>query len=233
MTKFLKIQIKQGKSAFALKFMLLLGVMFGGTLGAGSVFAQQKNALLEKVSNVYKGYERIQADFSVQFFRNDQDQTGQGESGKLFLSQKDGKYRISTSQQEIISDGTVQWAILKDADEVQITEVGQQEDAITPFNIFSFFNTGFSSKQGADAKVGTTQLGVVELTPTDAKRHYSKVVVRVNKANNHVYDVTVYDKNKSRIRYQIKNLSSNPTFVGNMFVFNKDDYPGMEIVDLR
>lgn len=214
--------------------MVALVVVFLAVWGLNSVvIAQQNHALLDKVAKVYKAYDRLQADFSVTYYRNEQDLSGQSEEGKLYLDQKTGKYRISTRNQEMISDGKTQWAVLKDADEVQITEVSEQEDAITPFTIFSFFTKGFNAKSLADAKVGSVNVAVVELTPTDPKKNYSKVVIRVNKANHQVVDVTVHDKNKSRYRYQIKNLTSNPAFTSTLFVFNKQDFPGMEIIDLR
>lgn len=209
--------------------LLAIIVLF---VGIGTATAQG-STILDLVSAQYKGYKTISADFTFHFYRNEQDQAGQSEKGKLLLDQTNGKYRISTASQELISDGKSQWAVLKDADEVQITEVGAQEGTITPFNIFSFFTQGFSQKQLADVREGNKQLAVIELTPTDNRRNYSKIRVRVIKSSNQLHDVTIYDKNKSRYSYSINNLNANPALAPESFVFNKNEFPGMEIVDLR
>src|SRR5690554_1595280 len=94
------------------------------TAEATEATAAQTATILDRVSAQYNSYKTIQTDFTFRYFRNDQDQTGQSEQGMLLLDQTDGKYRISTATQELISDGKSQWAVLKEADEVQITEVG-------------------------------------------------------------------------------------------------------------
>src|SRR5690606_20929035 len=94
--------------------------------------------LLEKLIAVYKGYNTIRADFTFAYFQNEQDLIGRTEEGRLLLDQTNGKYRISTSSQVLISDGVVQWAVLKDAEEVQVTEASSQNGSITPLNVFSF-----------------------------------------------------------------------------------------------
>lgn len=200
--------------------------------GTASTTAQS-GSVLDKVTAQYNTYKTLKADFTFRYFRNEQDKTGQSEQGKLLLDQADGKYRISTASQELISDGKSQWAVLKDADEVQITEVGAQEGSITPFNIFSFFKQGFTQQQLADVREGNLSLAVIELTPTDNRRNYNKIQVRVVKSTHQLHDVTIYDKNKSRYSYSIKNLSANPALAPESFVFNKSEFPGMEIVDLR
>lgn len=189
---------------------------------------------LDKVSSIYKGYKTIEADFTFQYFRNDQDHNGHTEQGKLLLDQSGGKYRISTTSQELISDGSTQWAVLKEADEVQISNVSDQEDgSISPTNVFSFFQKGYTSQQVASEQVGNKKLVVLELTPEDKRQNHNKIKLRVDQANNHIHDLTIFDKNKSRYTYRITNLKTNQTLDSKKFSFDKTEYPGMEIVDLR
>jgi len=222
-----------GTKTLISKALRLIPVLALGVTTSTAATAAQTVTILDRVSAQYNSYKTIQTDFTFRYFRNDQDQTGQSEQGMLLLDQTDGKYRISTATQELISDGKSQWAVLKEADEVQITEVGAQEGSITPFNIFSFFKEGFTQKELGDVKEGSLQLAVIELTPTDTRRNYSKIQVRVIKSSNQLHDVTIYDKNKSRYSYSIKNLKANPALAPEKFVFDKNEFPGMEIVDLR
>lgn len=196
--------------------------------GSNAAFGQ-----LRAVSDLYRGYKTIQAEFSFAYYRNDQDLIGNSEKGTLLLDQTNGKYRISTPSQELISDGSAQWAVLKEAEEVQITEAGTQDGSITPLNVFSFFDQGYSVKQLDSEKAGNLSLNVVELTPEDKRKIYSKIKLRINKANNHIVDVTVFDKNNSRYRYTILSFKANQVIPEERFVFDPAAFPNMEIVDLR
>lgn len=193
-----------------------------------------KQSPLNKVSTVYQGYKTIEADFIFQYFRNDQDQNGHTEQGKLLLDQTGDKYRISTTTQELISDGSTQWAILKDADEVQVSNVSDQEEgSISPTNVFSFFQKGYTSQQLASEQVGNKKLWVLELTPENKRQNHSKIKLRVDQSNSHIHDVTIFDKNKSRYTYRITNLKTNQAMDSKKFIFDKSEFPDMEIVDLR
>lgn len=188
---------------------------------------------LNKIAENYKKHPYIEADFEFRYFRNAQDQTGTVESGTLLLDQKSGKYRITLPGQVLISDGKSQWAVLNDVDEVQVTEVDQSNNSINPYNVFSFFTEGYSHKILNAEQVGKTALQVIELIPTDKKKNFSKVMIRSHPKQHELYDVTVFDRNNSRYSYRIKSLKTNPGITEKSFSFNKDEFPGMEIVDLR
>lgn len=198
----------------------------------GHTVNTQKSSL-DKIADTYRKHQALEADFEFRYFRNAQDQTGTAESGSLLLHQGSGKYRISLPGQILISDGASQWAVLKDADEVQVTEVDHSGGAITPSNVFSFFTEGYTHKMLPSEQVGRTNLDVIELTPIDKRKSFSKVIIRADRSTHQLLDVTIFDKNNSRYLYQIKNLKTNPQLADSQFVFNKSEFPGMEIVDLR
>lgn len=188
---------------------------------------------LDKIAEIYKKNPSLEADFEFRYFRNAQDQNGTAESGILLLDQRSGKYRITLPGQVLISDGKSQWAVLKDVDEVQVTEVDRSSNSINPSNVFSFFTEGYSHKILSAEQVGDMPLQVIELIPTDKKKNFSKVIIRAHRTNHELFDVTVFDRNNSRYRYQIKSLKTNPRIADHRFVFNQSEFPGMELVDLR
>lgn len=202
-------------------------------IGISATYAQNSTQALNKVSATYNKYKTIEANFAFKYFRNEQDQAAQSETGSILLDQSTGKYRITTPSQVLISDGKSQWAILQDADEVQVTDVDHTSGSITPSNVFSFFEKGYTHRLLPAERVGNVQLEVIELTPEDKRKNYSKIVLRVDPSTSHLHSVTVYDKNKSRYSYEINNLKIEPALAANKFIFNKAEFPGMEIVDLR
>jgi outer membrane lipoprotein-sorting protein len=59
------------------------------------------------------------------------------------------------------------------------------------------------------------------------------VRLRVDKALKQIYDVVVFDKNGSKYTYSIQNLVSNIKIAPKTFIFDKVNYPDLEVVDLR
>ncbi len=190
-------------------------------------------ALLNKVSKTYEGYKTLQANFTIAVQQAQQQAAVQVESGTLYIEASTGKYHITMDGQELISDGKTQWMVLKEEQEVQITEADNNSDAISPVNIFSFYNDGYKYVSAPDERVGNTALHVVELSPEDTRSPYFKIKLRINKSTNLIQDATIFDKGGMRYVYTINSTTANPQVPTGKFTFNQSHYPGMEIVDLR
>lgn len=188
-------------------------------------------SLLDKVSRTYEAYKTIQADFSLTV--KQAQQAAHTESGKIAMDKTAGKYHITTGNQDIISDGKTQWMVLKDAGEVQVTEVAATSDAISPTNIFSFYKEGYKYVSAADEQAGGKHLAVVELTPEDADAPYFKIKLRIDERTYQIHDVTIFDKGGNQFTYTLKNTKANPQLAASYFVFQQNDYPDLETVDLR
>lgn len=188
-------------------------------------------SLLDKVSQTYETYKTIQAEFSLDI--KQAQQANHMESGTSYMDKPAGKYHIAMNDQDIISDGKTQWMILKDVNEVQITDVDHSSEAISPTNIFSFYKEGYKYVSSTDEQVGGRQLAVVELTPEDTNAPYFKIKLRVDKKTYQIHDVTIFDKGGNRFTYTIKSVKANPKLDDGKFIFRATDYPGVEIVDLR
>ncbi len=211
---------------------LLLPILLGFALrGLGQTDAAAKS-LLDKVSITYEGYKTIQADFTLTI-QQPQQMDNHTESGTIYMETSAGKYHIAMNSQDLISDGKTQWVVLKEEEEVQITEADPSSDAISPVNIFSFYSKGYKYVSAPDERVGNSQLDVVELTPENIRAPYFKIKLRINKQTHLINDVTIFDKGGNKYLYAIKNTKSNPQITGDKFVFKQANYPGMEIVDLR
>lgn len=190
----------------------------------------EAKTLLNKVSKTYEGYKTIQADFSVSVQQAADTYT---ETGTLWLQSAAGKYRIATNAQDIISDGQTQWMVLKEAQEVQITEADHSGASISLINIFSFYNTGYNYASAPNERAGNVQLRVVELSPQSKQTPYAKIKLRINASNHQIHDAIVLDKGGARYTYAIKNMKANAYIPPAKFTFKASEYPGMELVDLR
>ncbi|WP_367210264.1 outer membrane lipoprotein carrier protein LolA [Sphingobacterium sp. R2] len=188
-------------------------------------------ALLTKVSQKYNTYKTIQANFSLLIKQaNGGSHT---DAGTLYLDKANNKYQVNTKNQVLISDAKTQWNIMKAEKEVEISDASNSTNEINATNIFSFYTTGFKYTLTNAEKVNGLTLNVVNLTPVDSKKNYSKIKLRINKATNLIYDTTIFDKSGNRYTYTLASQQGNKALSDNLFVFNKNDYKGFDIVDLR
>lgn len=188
-------------------------------------------ALLTKVSQKYNTYKTIQANFSLLI--NQANGGSHTDAGTLYLDKANNKYQVNTKNQVLISDAKTQWNIMKAEKEVEISDASNSTNEINATNIFSFYTTGFKYTLTNAEKVNGLTLNVVNLTPVDSKKNYSKIKLRINKATNLIYDTTIFDKSGNRYTYTLASQQGNKALSDNLFVFNKNDYKGFDIVDLR
>ena len=212
---------------------ILLPILLGIALQGDAQTDVSAKLLLDKVNDAYAGYKTIQADFKIAVQQQPQQTDHYTESGTIYMEPSAGKYYITMNSQDLISDGKTQWMVLKEEEEVQITEVDHSSDAISPVNIFSFYKKGYKYVSAPNERVANNQLQVVELTPEDAHAPYFKIKLRVHARTHLINDVTVFDKSGNKYVYSIQNTKGSPQIGDEKFVFKKANYPGMEIVDLR
>lgn len=209
-----------------LSFVLLLSTCLYATAQTDT----HAKELLDQVSTKYDSYKVIQSDFT--FTAKEIDSEPYTDKGILYLSKTNNRYKIQLDHQEIISDGKNVWSISKETKEVQITEAENDSDVIGPTNLFTFYKKGFKYISMDDETDNKQNLQVVELSPIDTRTNYFKIKLRVNK-NNHIHDVTIFDKSGARYTYRINTLYVNHVIPSSYFSFNKSAYQDYEIVDLR
>ncbi|MCI0922160.1 LolA family protein [Sphingobacterium rhinopitheci] len=206
---------------------------------ASTAFAYGQNdpaakKLLTEVSKKYNSYKTIQSDFTLSV--QDANKKNYSDAGEMFFNKPKKEYAIILKDQEFISNGKSVWNISKDIKEVQITDAENDNSSIGPNNLFTFYQSGYKYLLMEDEKItknGKTEiLKVVELSPIDTKTNYYKIKLRIN-SNNHIHDVTIFDKSNNRYTYTIQSLYLGKNLPPSIFSFNKEKYPGYEIVDLR
>lgn len=209
---------------------MLFFVLSGFTM-ANAQFDAKSKVILDKLSAKYQSFNTIEADVTL-LFENDQKEK-QSSKGTLAMERMSGKYKVDLGGHEIVNNGKTQWTVLKDQEEVQVTDAEKDSQALSPSTIFTFYKKGY---RGAFVKSMTEKeqnLDVVSLTPSDKDQNISKIEMRIDQKTNLIHDATVIDTNGGRLTYTIQNFKVNRSIPYQTFVFNKNKYPSMELVDLR
>ena len=194
-----------------------------------SAFAQndkKATAILDEVSVKTKAYKTIKIDFT---YAMDNAKEKIHDKFKGTLISKGDKYKLTAAGQDVISDGKTVWTYLKDAKEVQINNVGEDDDSFTPTKLLSGYSKDFKSKFISEK--GNDQ--IIELYPLKKGKNFNKVQLTIDKAKKQISKFMIYDRSGSTFSYIIDKFVTDQAIADAVFTFNKAEHPGVEMNDMR
>jgi len=187
--------------------------------------------ILKNVTTKYKSYKSVKATFIITV-ENPKEKTRDVQKGTIYL--KGNKYKLEIAGQDIVSDGKTRWTFVKDANEVQIDNVKNDESSITPFNIFTMYEKGWMFKFTGEQTEKGMVYQLVELIPVDPKKkNIFKVKLSINKNDRFVTTARVYNKNGSIQTISVDQMSPDAAADESLFTYSSTRYPGAEVIDLR
>lgn len=189
-------------------------------------------AILAEVSKKYRSYDVVKTDFTFTL-DNKQAKVKETQQGTLYVKANANKYKVAMTNQELISDGKVQWTYLKQDKEVQVSNVDPSGEALNPAKIFTIYEKGFKYIYTGEQKVGNKVYQMIDLSPTDAKKSVFKVRLSIDKAAKQIANIVIFEKNGNTYTYHVKTFSPNVKVPETTFAFDAKKYPGVEVVDLR
>ncbi|MDA3615429.1 LolA family protein [Polluticaenibacter yanchengensis] len=186
--------------------------------------------VLDKVSAKFKTLTAVKANFTLKLSNS----AGKSLGAKSGLLQVKGtKFRINQGKDVIINDGKTNWYYTNDANEVTVSKVDPTSDAFTPQKLFTnFYDKDFIYKKNADTKVGGKAVSEIELTPTNKNKNFFKVLLYIDNTTNLISGAKIYEKSGNIFDYIVSGLVQNPALADKDFIFNKAEFPGVEVVDL-
>ena len=132
------------------------------------LFSQDKaNEILDKLSKKTASYFNIEAHFTNAIIS---ETVGINESQKGVLYLQGDLYRLELEGQTIVSDGESNWIHLIDEKEVQIIEVEDDEESMSPSKMFTIYQQGYKNQFVKE----TTNNYIIDLIPKKVV-HLSKL----------------------------------------------------------
>lgn len=188
--------------------------------------------VLDEVSAKFKTYKAVQAAFVL---KNEDAKGKVLDTKKGTVSMKGSKYKVSlVGGAEIFCDGANVWTFDKTSNEVTITKLEGSASMITPQKLFTnFYDKDFLYKLNGEKKEGGKTLVEIEMTPVDKTKAFHKVFLLIDKASKTLASTRVLDKSGTRITYTVTNINGKAALTDAVFAFDKNKYPGVEVVDLR
>ena len=190
---------------------------------------KKSKEILDKVTAKTESYSTFSAEFTYKM-KNAEAGIDESIEGELFV--KGNFYRLLISGQIVICDGETIWTYIEDAEEVQVNSVEDSEETITPGNILTSYNENYRSKFIRESFQYGTTVNVIDLIPMEGKTYY-KIRVIIDKTKEQILEITIFDKNDSTYSYIINKFTPNIPIDDSEFTFNPEDYPDVDIVDMR
>ena len=178
--------------------------------------------LLDKTSEVFKSA-AVETKFSSTVTRY-----GRVESysdGTLWV--KGDQFVLETEEMKTWYNGKYQWSLIFEMEEVNLSEPTQAElEEINPYELLKLSKRGYSVKYMDSSRKN------VLLKAKDKKKNYQEVKVSVNEQLQPT-QIEVTTKDNQLINIEVRSFKSNTCIDSDFFSFSQDEYPEVEIIDLR
>ena len=188
---------------------------------------KQSNEILHQLSINTKSYKNINVDFD---FKNITQEINEKQKGNIKI--KGNKFRLELDQQIIISDDTTQWVYLKESNELQIMEYDSLDEMISPNKLFTIYEEGYKNTYVELKTDSDLSLHIIDLFPIESNS-FQKIQLQINSEKIQLHNIILYDKNGGTFNYLITKFTIDTDLDQNLFKFNKEDYPEIQIIDLR
>ena len=200
-------------------------------VSAAVAFAQKVDpqALLKQASEKAATYQTISANFTYSL-KNVSAKLDDSQKGKIMV--KGEQYRLEIAQQIILFDGKAIYTIMPDAKEVQINDIEDMDDAITPNKIFTDYYKDFTAKSVTEKTVKGVVCQVIELEPVQ-KKEFIKATLTITKSDLMPQEIQMTDKKGTIHTYTLDEFKVNQPIENAVFAFKSSDYKDYDVIDLR
>jgi outer membrane lipoprotein carrier protein len=201
-------------------------------LAGNASFSQTKKTseeILKQVSEKTKSFTSIKISFTYNM-DNASAKVHETESGVLLV--KGDKYRLDIAGQRVISDSKTSWTYVAEANEVQINTVEDDPNALTPTKLLTSYSEDYKSKLVNEITKDGRGLYVIELKP-NAEKNFTNVELNIDKELFRIMRIAIQDKSGNTFSYIVNKFEPNVAVKETDFAFDKAEFPGVEVIDMR
>ena len=206
-------------------FGIFLISFIGFTLQAQE--AKKAKELLDQVTAKVKSYDNIVIDFKYSL-NNPKERINQESNGNVAL--QGNLYHLNFMGVTKIFDGKKVFTIVPEDEEVTQENFDANDDkAITPNKMLTFFNNGFKYAWDIPQNVKGRKIQFVKLTPSNAKDTRKEILVGIDTQTKHIYTLIEVGKNGTKTTLTVNSFKTNQPLSKNHFTFTKSKYPNYYI----
>ena len=135
------------------------------------------------------------------------------------------KYKLNLMGATQIFDGAKLYTISPADEQVTISTQNPNDDgAITPSKMLTFFNTGYTYKWDIKQNVSGREIQYIKLTPMDSNSELTSALLGVDPQTKHIYRLIMTQNNGSKITITVNSFKVDQPLTSNFFVFDEAKY---------
>lgn len=189
--------------------------------------SQKARNLLDEVSAKVKSYDNISIDFKYSL-TNPKENLNQESKGNVIM--QGNKYVLNFMGVTKIYDGKKIYNIVPEDEEISISKFDEnEEDAVTPSKMLTFFNHGFKYSWDILQNVRGRKIQYVKLVPTSSKDDRKEIFLGIDVQTKHIYNLMELGKNGSKTTITVNSFKTNQPLSKNQFTFAESKYPNYYI----
>ena len=224
--------IKRTKPKTLQKMKRILFFMMLGTFAVCTIAKTGTNpkSILDKTARVIKAGGDIEAGFKATSFA-DGKETG-AMSGTLYL--RDKQIHLVSDNVMYWFDGTNLWTYVKASNEVNISVPSlSDQQAMNPYLFLNLYKRGYDCKLTGTSSLRGKTCHVVKLTARQQSQKIQEILLDIDKTTYQPVCIRMRIGKNRWNRISILTCKTNQRFADKTFTFDKNEFPGLEVIDLR
>lgn len=202
------------------KLVLLFAFLVVATV-ANAQSSSKAKALLDDVYAKVKSYDNIFVDFKFNL-KNDEAGINQETRGDVTLANEKYIFNYLGSQQ--LYDGRKVYTIVPENEEVTIEDQSEDEDAMTPSKMLTFYKEGHNYAWDILQNVQGRKIQYVKLTPIDSNTEIKSRLLGIDIETKHIYNLIETGKNGTKTTIIVNSFKTNQPLSTTLFTFDEAKY---------
>lgn len=199
------------------KLILLFTFLITATV-ANAQSASKAKALLDEVYTKVKSYDNIFVDFKFNL-NNSEAGINQETRGDVTLAGEKYIFNYLGSQQ--LYDGKKVYTIVPENEEVTIEDQSEDEDAMTPSKMLTFYKKGHNYAWDILQNVQGRKIQYVKLTPIDSNTEIKSRLLGIDIETKHIYNLIETGKNGTKTTIIVNSFKTNQALSPTLFTFDE------------
>lgn len=190
-----------------------------------AVFPQsdaKAEVLLTEVSTKIKTYKNISLDFKY-VLNNLSENIKQETRGDVVIEGE--KYKLNILGVTRIYDGETLYTISPEDEEVTVSsDNSEDESTITPSEMLSFYEEGYTYKMDIVQTVKGRKIQYVKLNPIDTNSEIKHVLLGIDAKTKHIYNLIEVGKNGTKTILTVNSFKTDEPISKTLFTFDESKY---------
>jgi len=203
-----------------LVFVLICTANFSFAQSQG-VGTGKAKALLDEVYDKVQSYENIFVDFKYVLHNAEADINSETRGDVTLQSDK---YLFNYLGTQVLYDGNKVYTIVPENEEVTIEDKTEDENALTPSEMLTFYKEGHTYAWDILQNVQGRKIQYVKLVPIDTNAEIKSILMGIDAETKHIYKLIYTGKNSTTTTITVNSFKTNQPLSKTLFTFDESKY---------